>query len=220
MHGKKTISSFQLAVNTKPNLSIKNIKDSLSIYGKPFHLSASQRLFLSDAFIVLMDNGCFSYCQLDNNYILSTIFSPSVVGISRCLDLYHYVSAPRQFYIHSETECYGWIIPADIFITQCGKLSLWEDISKILAYDIMIMSARENEVVGKDAYSKVRSLLHEVWIYPENVRRAIKISAFIQRRTKLSRTRVMSLLACLKKHGYLEIKSGVLLHLSELPEHL
>jgi len=81
----------------------------------------------------------------------------------------------------------------------------------------MMMSARDSELVGNDAYSKIRSLLMELWLYPEEIRRQIKVSSFIQRRTRISRSRIMDVLAELKKGQYIEMKSGVLVSMEKLP---
>lgn len=53
-----------------------------------------------------------------------------------------------------------------------------------------------------DSYPMVRTLLTELADYPEAYRRQINVLSFIQRRTNLSRSRVMSILAELRKGGY------------------
>ena len=61
-----------------------------------------------------------------------------------------------------------------------------------------------------DSYPMVRTLLTELADYPEEYRRQINALSFIQRRTNLSRSRVMSILAELRKGGYITVHRGVL----------
>ncbi|MDC7841021.1 helix-turn-helix domain-containing protein, partial [Klebsiella pneumoniae] len=55
---------------------------------------------------------------------------------------------------------------------------------------------------------------------PEAYRRQINALSFIQRRTNLSRSRVMSILAELRKGGYITVHRGVLEKITRtLPAH-
>ncbi|PQQ61214.1 hypothetical protein C6H70_21800, partial [Klebsiella pneumoniae] len=55
----------------------------------------------------------------------------------------------------------------------------------------------------------VRTLLTELADYPEAYRRQINVLSFIQRRTNLSRSRIMSILSELRKGGYITVHRGV-----------
>ena len=81
----------------------------------------------------------------------------------------------------------------------------------------MVMSARETELVGKDAYSKIRALLLELSRYPDNIREQINIAAFISHRTKMSKSRIMSILSELRTGEYITTNKGVLTSIAKLP---
>lgn len=193
----------------------------LAPFGTAFTLRASTKMLLSNeresAFILLVTSGCFAVSHAQVELHMATVFAPTVVGLIDGYSLYYDVKARPQHYIRAETDCTGWIVPLDLFVEKCDEFNLWHDIARILAQRMMVMSAHDSELVGNDAYSKIRSLLMELWLYPEDIRLQIKVSSFIQRRTRISRSRIMDVLAELKKGNYIEIKSGVLIAMEKLP---
>jgi len=84
----------------------------------------------------------------------------------------------------------------------------------------MVLSMREQELMGVDSYLMVRTLLMELAGYPEAYRRKINVLNFILRRTNLSRSRIMSILSELRKGDYITIHRGVLRTIAHpLPAH-
>lgn len=79
------------------------------------------------------------------------------------------------------------------------------------------MSARENELVGVDVFTRVRALLLELWIYPQDVRNQINVQTFIQIRTSVSRSQILKILAALKAGGYITIERGRLTNVQKIP---
>lgn len=158
----------------------------LAPFGTAFTLRASTKMLLSNeresAFILLVTSGCFAVSHAQVELHMATVFAPTVVGLIDGYSLYYDVKARPQHYIRAETDCTGWIVPLDLFVEKCDEFNLWHDIARILAQRMMVMSAHDSELVGNDAYSKIRSLLMELWLYPEDVRLQIKVSSFIQRR--------------------------------------
>ncbi len=81
-------------------------------------------------------------------------------------------------------------------------MRLWHDVARCLAYRLMVMSARDRELVGVDSYLKeVRALLTEVWKHHRPTGLIIVLN-FIQRRTEISRSRTMKILSEPKKAVY------------------
>lgn len=216
-----SLHAFEFSQQTKPLKAIMGLHKALTPFGTGFTLNASTKMLLSNdresAFILLVTSGCFSISHVQDDLHIATVFAPTVVGLIDGYSLYYDVKARPQHYIRAETDCAGWIIPLDLFVEKCDEFNLWHDIARILAQRLMVLSARDSELVGHDAYSKIRSLLMELWLYPEDIRLQIKASSFIQRRTRISRSRIMDVLAELKKGHYIEIKSGVLVHMEKLP---
>lgn len=217
----RPLHAFEFGQQTKPLQAIMDLHQALAPFGTAFTLKASTKMLLSDdqetAFILLVSTGCFSISHKQDDLHIATAFSPTIVGLIDGYSLYYDVQSRPQHYIRAETDCSGWVVPLNLFVEKCDELSLWHDIARILAQRVMMMSARDSELVGNDAYSKIRSLLMELWLYPEEIRRQIKVSSFIQRRTRISRSRIMDVLAELKKGQYIEMKSGVLVSMEKLP---
>ncbi len=101
----------------------------------------------------------------------------------------------------AETVCSGRFVRLPDFIKIADECDLWHDVARCLAYRLMVMSARDRELVGVDSYLKVRALLIEIWAYPQAYRENIIVLNFIQRRTGISRSRTMKILSELKKAG-------------------
>jgi HD superfamily phosphohydrolase YqeK len=221
MIDKQQLHAYRFAMDTKPVKAIAALHDALREFGKAFSLKTASKMKLSKdkstAFIVLLNEGCCSVNHADNDQYIVTFFAPTVIGLLDGYGLYYDVPARPQHYIRAETNCSGWVVPLDIFVEKCDELSLWHDVSRFLAQRLMVMSAREYELVGNDAYGKIRALLQEIWLYPEEFRSKLLIAAFIQRRAKLSRSRVMNILSVLKQGGYIEIEAGVLTSMKKLP---
>ncbi|HFZ8995715.1 TPA: helix-turn-helix domain-containing protein [Citrobacter freundii] len=214
-----SLHSFYFRMTTKPIETIEHLLEKLTPFGVAFSLNANERMSLSQdngkSFIVLMSSGCFSITHSASNLYISTVFAPSITGLVDSYGSHYDVKHSPRHDIRAETRCEGWLVPLDIFVQKCYELNLWHDVAKILAHRIMCLSARDSEMVGSDAYSKIRALLLEVGLYPEEIRHQITISSFIQRRTNISRSRVMGVLSALKKGEYLEIKSGKLISINK-----
>ncbi len=216
------LHSFEFAQKTKPFEAIAALHNALIPFSTEFSLSSPKKMLLSserkNAFILLISDGCLSISHAKEDLLISTAFSPTVIGLIDGYSLFYDVEARPQHYIQAETDCTGWAIPLDVFVEKCDELNLWHNVSKILAQRLMIMSAREKELVGNDAYSKIRALLIELWLYPEEIKNKLNVSLFIQRRTKMSRSGIMNVLAELKKGGYIEVEFGVLKSVKKLPK--
>ncbi|WP_312213390.1 helix-turn-helix domain-containing protein [Pseudescherichia sp.] len=216
-----TLQSSLFASATKPKKSIKHLHNILKPYGLPFQLAASEEMPLGrerrNTSVIFVSTGCFSLCNAANNLYIATLFAPTVVGLVDGYSLFHNVNRRPTHYIHAETHCQGWQVPVDTFAKKCDAFDLWHDIACILAQRMMIMSMRESELVGIDAYGKIRTLLMELALYPREIRNQIKAASFIQRRTRLSRSQTMKILAELKKGNFIEINNGILMAINKLP---
>lgn len=218
---REPLHAFTYGLENKPIAAIINIHNALAHLGTDFFLPAAKKMTISEndgkQHVLLITEGCFSISHGTSDLYMATVFAPTTIGIvDSCNGNRNVKNTPRH-YIRAETHCHGWSIPLELFTQKCNEQNLWHDIAIILAHRVMIMSARETELVGNSAYSKIRSLLLELWEYPEKIREQIKTPAFIQRRSGISRSRVMDVLSELKKGGYIQINSGTLVSLNKLP---
>lgn len=218
----ETQNSFALSRATKPGETIRALHRALCDSGQPFELDTGQVLAFSDrkesGFILLLTQGWVSLFSMNTGLRTGAAVEPAVIGLADGYDLYHGNNGAARHYIRAEMPCRGRRVPADIFFAECSKLNLWCDISRILAHELLTASQAEAELVGHDAYGIIRSVLTELWLYPEELRRRISVCIFIQKKTNLSRSRVMGVLSALKQGGYIRIRAGRLTDLKKLPE--
>lgn len=206
--------SFTFSQQTKPVFAQNVLFNALVPVSQPFSLGAGETYQFSpdkeNAGIILLANGIGSLCHTQNHLYISSAFAPSVLGLIDGYSLYYDVPARPQHYLYAETDCDGYFVALNTFVEVADKQNLWHDVARILAHRLIVMSAREQELVGVDSYLKVRSLLLELWTYPEAYRQGINVVNFVQRRTGLSRSRTMTFLSELRKGGYITIQRGKL----------
>ncbi|POP41355.1 cytoplasmic protein [Superficieibacter electus] len=216
-----SLHSFIFSQKSKPLDAIENVLQHFIPFSLPLSLSTGEIFPLGlekEALrIVLLQEGICSFCHQKSQRQIGVVFAPSLLGLTDSYARSYNVSEWPQHYIVAETECTGYSILVSDFIKVADEQGLWHDIARILVQRLMAMSAREEEMIGVDSYLKVRTLLIEVWAYPENYRKQINILNFVQRRTNLSKSRIMKILSELKKGSYINIDSGKLIDLKKLP---
>lgn len=217
-----SLHSFDFSRKTKPVMAIKKLQGTLQEFGAPITLQIGEKLCFSDeretAFIFILSKGCASVCHFDTGLHVGTAFAPTVVGLIDGYSLYYDVENRPRHYLFAETQCTGYKVPLDKFVEQCDMHDLWHDVARILAQRLMTMSAMEEELVGQDAYGSIRTVLIELWLYPEDIRSQLNITTFIQKRTNISRSRIMAVLSALKEGNYITTKTGKLIDLNKLPK--
>lgn len=209
--------SYDLSHKNKPIKAIIDVYEVIALFADAFTLKTSEKIPLIDrqgmAIILFITDGCFSICHEKNHLHIATMLAPSIVGLLNENNLDDNAKADFLHYVYAETNCSGCILPMTLFVEKCNEYNLWCSVAQILAHRGMTMSVREKELVGHDAYSKVCSLLMEVWLYPTEIRDKIKIAAFIKHRTHISRSRIMEILATLKNNHFIEVSSGILIYI-------
>ncbi len=163
----------------------------------------SQALFLS---VIMTNDSIYLHRLRHRSWVWLTAMALPIMSPAR----------PEHFLL-AETVCTGRFVRLPDFIKIADECDLWHDVARCLAYRLMVMSARDRELVGVDSYLKVRALLTEIWAYPQAYRESIIVLNFIQRRTGISRSRTMKILSELKKGGYIHIDNGRLTALGKLP---
>lgn len=215
------LHSFQFTVNTKPCEALGELREALAPFCTAFTLPIrrSMDFYGKDGVgrILLIDDGFFSIRHAEHDYDLAYCFAPSIFGlIDGYGDFYQVKNRPRHI-IRAETTCSGLEIPVPQFVQKMDELNMWHSVAKVLAHRLMVLSSREGENIGGTAYTRVRTMLMELWLYPEEARSSINIEQFIRQRTQLSRSIVMKIIADLRKGGYIEVVSGRLVNMKRLP---
>ncbi len=213
---------FTFSQKSKPLSKIEHLLHHLIPSATPLSLAKGEifplRLEKESARIFLLTKGIVSFCHHKSQRQICITFAPNVIGLTDCYASIYDVAGWHQHDIWAETACEGYSILHSDFRRIADEQALWHDIACILAQRLGALNAHADEIVGVDSYLKVRTLLIELWAYPAEFRQQITILNFIQRRTKLSKSRIMKILSELKKGDYIVINSGKLVGLKKLPD--
>ncbi|MFV0264870.1 MAG: helix-turn-helix domain-containing protein [Kluyvera sp.] len=214
------LHSYLFSRQAKPYAAIDALFSALMPYGQPFVLKPGEELpFIAEQGnqIILLEEGIVAYCRSGDRMHITSGFAPALLGLVDCYGATYDVINRPTHYLCAETECRGRAVALVDFIRIADECDLWHDIARFLAYRLMVMYARDRELVGVDSYLKVRALLIELWAYPEDYRKGINVLSFIQRRTGISRSRTLKILSELKKGSYINIDNGRLVSIRKLP---
>ncbi|MEY7845334.1 helix-turn-helix domain-containing protein [Klebsiella africana] len=222
--GDSALPSFFYGRRTKPLASVEALYAAFLPASSPFTLARSTYYRFppmpDEAGLILLEEGIASLCHAENNMVISTIFSPSLFGLIDGYGVFDGIPEKHHCSLFAETNLQGRWIAHQAAAEILSKQNLWQEMAHILAQRLMVLSMRSQEMVGVDSYLMVRTLLMELADYPEAYRQQINVLSFIQRRTNLSRSRIMSILSELRKGDYILIHRGVLKTIAHpLPAH-
>lgn len=185
----------------------------------PFELAQSNYyhfpLAQSEFGFILLEEGVASVCFAENQLVISTILAPAILGLIDNYGVFNGLPDKRHCSLFAETDLSGRWIAHQAAVNILNEKNLWQEMAHILTQRLMVLSMRERELLGVDSYQMVRILLMELAVYSETYRRQINVLRFIQRRTNLSRSRIMSILSELRKGGYIIIHRGVLMTIAQ-----
>ena len=185
----------------------------------PFELAQSNYyhfpLAQSESGFILLEEGVASVCFAENQLVISTVLAPAILGLIDNYGVFNGLPDKRHCSLFAETDLSGRWIAHQAAVNILNEKNLWQEMAHILTQRLMVLSMREQELLGVDSYQMVRILLMELAVYSETYRRQINVLRFIQRRTNLSRSRSMSILSELRKGGYIIIHRGVLMTIAQ-----
>ena len=213
----QALPSFYYGRQTKPLFAVESLLSAFLPASSPFALPRSTYYRFpptqAESGLILLEEGIASLCHAENNMVISTIFAPSLLGLIDGYGVFNGIPEKHHCSLFAETDLRGRWIGHQAAVEILNAQNLWQEMAHVLAQRLMVLSMRSQEMVGVDSYPMVRTLLTELADYPEAV-------SFIQRRTNLSRSRVMSILAELRKGGYITVHRGVLEKITRtLPAH-
>ena len=108
-------------------------------------------------------------------------------------------------------------VPLDCFNHIVAQLDLWEHFSKLLIYTASRVYEHCAQISQMSAYDIIRFQLVELMQEPDAIRQKITAAAHIKRRTYLSRSGIMRILAELRTGKYITMERGILLDINHLP---
>ena len=212
---------FNFAVKSKPMKAIEAIFSHLLPYGEKILLKKGERYRLNEESegigIILITDGLVSAINSESDHFISTLYPPTIVGLSSGYSAFYNVPVTVRSTLYAETDATLCFVSLQLFVDIADENELWHHVARILAHRIIALLYKEKTYIGGDSYRIIRSLIQEVWLYPENYRLQISLPKFIQKRSGISRSRIMKILLDLKIGGYVDIVNGRLLFVGKLP---
>ncbi|MDU2481668.1 MAG: helix-turn-helix domain-containing protein [Klebsiella sp.] len=195
----QALPSFYYGRQTKPLFAVESLLSAFLPASSPFALPRSTYYrfppIQAESGLILLEEGIASLCHAENNMVISTIFSPSLLGLIDGYGVFNGIPEKHHCSLFAETDLRGHWIAHQAAVEILNAQNLWQEMAHVLAQRLMVLSMRSQEMMGVDSY-------------------------FIQRRTNLSRSRIMSILSELRKGDYITIHRGVLRTIAHpLPAH-
>ncbi|WP_224234186.1 helix-turn-helix domain-containing protein [Klebsiella grimontii] len=225
-HNKKTNDEksehhFSYVIKNKPINTITSLCLALLPYGQEILLKKNKCYRLNEekegVGIILVINGLVAAIDSHSGIYTHTLYPPTIVGLIHGLRAFNEMSGPMKNILIAETDATLVFVPLQVFIDKVDNDNLWHDVAKILAHRLMAMKSKEREFLSTDAYRIIKTLIQEVWFYPEEYRKHINLPHFILKHSGLSRSRIMKILRGLKEGGYIDIVHGKLISVNKLP---
>jgi hypothetical protein len=162
--------------------------------------------------IYLFSEGMFRFVRTLDALTLSTTYAPMIYGLGEAV-------LPRgSWYLVAQSACKGYKIPANVALEAITKHQQWQAVATIFAWFLQVFSARDEQLVGVNSYTMIRNKLVELGDMSIEMRRDINVADYIQQRTQLARSTIMTILGELRKGEYIEIRRGRLLGIRHLPK--
>lgn len=215
---------FSFSVKTKPMKSIESLFVSLVPHSRKILIPKNTKYRMNNATdgqgILLISEGIATAVNTEKDYHIYTIYPPSVMGLVSGYSSFYEIPHDMNHGIslHADTDLTCFFIPLQKFVKVMDQYNSWHDVARILAHRLMIMMSKESEHVEGNTYHKIKTLILEVWSYPEEYRSQVNLPNFIQKRTGISRSRVMKILMDLRQGNYIDVINGKLQAVSRLPQ--
>lgn len=207
-----TLSDYRLI---KPVEDIERLIEALTPDATMITFRHGQRLDLitqQEPKCYLLTEGSLHVNRIRDGLVLGTVYGPAILGMS------NFSSSLDPTYITADEDVRLGVVRLDDIFDILDRTQLWKSFSITLLYIIGHYHHYNLKMIAPTSYEKVRYQLIDLASKPVDVRAEINVTEFIHERTLLSRSHIMAILSELKTGGYIKIKKGNLVELTELPQ--
>ncbi|AOM40079.1 helix-turn-helix domain-containing protein [Xenorhabdus hominickii] len=172
---------------------------------------ASIRIEKESSKIFLLKQGHVNIRRVSDDLVISTFFSPYIIGLS------FHPGSEIYYSIELGSDCKLYQIPKVSVLNKIKKNDLYREWMRIISYKIAFLYARDIGLVRHSAKEIVCCLLSRLMTLPNEFRESITAIKYIEQRCTLSRSCIQRTLFSLKKEGCIEIDGGYLTKVFKLP---
>lgn len=166
---------------------------------------------IGDAYLII--EGIVNVHRVHDGMLMASAKAPVILGLTNKM-----LNNSDAFFFSTKTRSVFGMIPITLLKDRIGQEDLWECYSTYLMYLIKYTHIHSSQITALPAYEVIRNQLINLVEEHDNVRLNTNAAQYIQERTMLSRSGIMSVLSQLNKGGYIIIKKGVLTHIDKLPK--
>ncbi|MEX2976657.1 helix-turn-helix domain-containing protein [Serratia fonticola] len=200
---------------SRPFIAVEEILASFKSIVRLKQGRVGQRFYLEQSdkrMCFLLYNGTCIAKRTHDSLVLSTIKSPSIVGLQ---DVFH---AKSDVHLLAMGDIEYGMMTIDEFFFYAESNNLWKNISYMLMLSATRFSEYQREMVGISNYELICNLLTSLSNENFEIRATTTALEYIQERSLLSRSGIMKTLSSLKAGGYILIKNGILIKINSLPK--
>ena len=185
----------------RPQAHIDRLMAMLEPHATPLNVVARKRLsweYKGKIQLYLFKKGGLSIFRSSDRLLMVTVYEPHLFGVAEMLQ------PSRSHGLRAEIDSEILRIDSDIAMQLFSQHSMWEEVTRLLAYHTSYLVYRDDLVLQQRTYSVIRNHLMEMILLSEETRLRVSILEYIQDRTHLSRSSILNVLSALKKGAYIE----------------
>ncbi|WP_336284941.1 helix-turn-helix domain-containing protein [Citrobacter arsenatis] len=199
----------------KPFTDFFKLEKCLCQYGKRFELDSRKMMSLcidrNDGDVVVILSGTVLLYRGDD--ILAGIEqAPYIWGLPDGV-----VKRSVEIKLMVRDYCSGYYLSSVQAISAIESRHCWRHAFSWLAWQSRVLELRNLHLIGHNAYSQSRAMLMSMAEWDEDLRSRTGVMNYIHQSTGISRSVIAEILASLRKGGYIEMKSGKLVGIKQLP---
>lgn len=211
---KNELDSLSEYRQVKPIEDIVRLIDALTPAATLITFRHGQRLDLitqQEPKCYLISEGSVHVNRVRDGLVLGTVYGPAILGMS------NFASSLDPSYITTDKDVRIGVVPLSAIFDILDKQQLWKSFSITLLYIIGHYQHYNMQMIAPTSYEKVRYQLIDLASKDADIRAGVNVTEFIHERTLLSRSHILAILSELKTGGYIKIKKGNLVEITELP---
>lgn len=200
---------------TQPSPYAGSLVEALKPYSELRTILPRRQLHM----VVSQNNYCFliidgqvSVHRKADDRMLACVSSPSLFGIRALVDPH------IDFYLKALTPVLVGKMSLAIAELKINELNLWESLAKHMMVSQTKLLIHHQQITAATALIIVCEQLQELMSEQSHLRNHITAELYIRNKTSLSRSRVMHILAKLKKGSHIETEKGILKKINHLPQ--
>ena len=139
----QALPSFYYGRQTKPLFAVESLVSAFRPASSPFALPRSTYYRFpptqAESGLILLEEGIASLCHAENNMVISTIFSPSLLGLIDGYGVFNGIPEKHHCSLFAETDLRGHWIGHQAAVEILNEKNLWQDMAHVLAQRLMVL---------------------------------------------------------------------------------